>query len=157
MQYYGFQPDFVLKAALDQFSSARYADARTIAATHKNALVPALMDWLIARRPDSGMSAPDIISILTTHRGWPEAELLQLRAEQAFHALGPKGDSVLAFYNQVEPITVGGRMAFAGALREAGACRGGECARPRAMARLVAELQPGGDALRPLRQCVDEG
>ena len=66
------------------------------------------------------MSAPEIISILTSHRGWPEPEQLQLRAETAFHALGPEGVAVLAFYNQVEPITVGGRMAFASALREAG-------------------------------------
>ena len=37
-----------------------------------------------------------------------------------FHAFGPPGDSVLTFYSQVEPITVGGRMALAGALRDAG-------------------------------------
>ena len=66
------------------------------------------------------MSAPEIIHVLETHPGWPEPERLQLRAEQAFHALGPSGDPVLAFYNQVEPVTVGGRLAFAGALRDAG-------------------------------------
>lgn len=120
MQFYGFQPDFILKAALDSVTEGRYAAARNVAATHENALVPALVEWLAARRPDSGMSAAKIISILANNRGWPEPEQLQLRAEQAFHALGPKGDAVLAFYNQVEPLTVGGRMALAGALRDAG-------------------------------------
>ena len=83
-------------------------------------MVPALVDWLIARQPDSGMSAPEIIKVLQTHHGWPEPERLQLRAEQAFHAQGPSGEPVLAFYNHVEPLTVGGRLALAAALRDAG-------------------------------------
>jgi len=120
MQFYGFAPDLVLRAALDAVTDGRYADARAAAAKHANALVPSLVEWLIARQPNSGMSASKIIEILASHRGWPEPETLQLRAEQAFHAFGPTGDSVLTFYSQVEPLTVGGRMSHAGALRDAG-------------------------------------
>jgi soluble lytic murein transglycosylase len=119
-QFYGFAPDLILRAALDAVDDGRYADARAAVAQHKNPLVPALIEWLIAREPDSGMSAGKVIEILMSHRGWPEPETLQLRAEQAFHAFGPPGDSVLTFYTQVEPITAGGRMALAGALRDAG-------------------------------------
>ncbi len=119
-QFYGFQPDFKVRAALDAVEDGRYADARALAATHENAMVAALVDWLIARQSDSGMSAPEIIKVLETHPGWPEPERLQLRAEQAFHALGPSGDPVIAFYNQVEPVTVAGRLSLAAALRDAG-------------------------------------
>ena len=119
-QFYGFAPDFALRAALDSVNDGAYAEARQLAATHENPMVPALVDWLIARQPDSGMSAPEIIHVLETHPGWPEPERLQLRAEQAFHALGPSGEPVLAFYHQVEPLTVGGRLALAAALRDAG-------------------------------------
>ena len=83
-------------------------------------MVAALVDWQIARQSNSGMSAPEIIEVLATHPGWPEPERLQLRAEQAFHALGPSGDPVIAFYNQVEPVTVAGRLSLAAALRDAG-------------------------------------
>ena len=81
---------------------------------------PSLIEWLIARQPDANLSAAEILAVLESHRGWPEPERLQLRAEQAFHALGPDRDSVLAFYSQAQPRTVGGRMALAGALRDAG-------------------------------------
>ncbi len=119
-QFYGFTPDFALRAALDAVNNGSYDEARQLAATHENPMVPALVDWLIARQPDSGMSAPEIIKILKTHPGWPEPERLQLRAEQAFHADGPSGEPVLAFYHLVEPLTVGGRLALAAALRDAG-------------------------------------
>jgi len=119
-QFYGFAPDFTIRAALDAVAEGRYADARALAAKHENAMVPALIDWLIARQSDSGMTAPEIIQVLKTHPGWPQPERLQLRAEQAFHALGPSGDPVIAFYTQVEPVTVAGRLALAAALRDAG-------------------------------------
>jgi peptidoglycan lytic transglycosylase len=119
-QFYGFQPDFKIRAALDAVEDGRYADARALAATHENAMVAALVAWEIARQSDSGLSAPEIIEVLATHPGWPEPERLQLRAEQAFHALGPSGDPVIAFYNQVEPVTVAGRLSLAAALRDAG-------------------------------------
>jgi soluble lytic murein transglycosylase len=119
-QFYGFAPDFLLRAALDAIADGRYADARAAASEHKDPLVSSLIEWLIARQPDSGMSATKVIEILASHHGWPEPETLQLRAEQAFHAFGPTGDSVLTFYSQVEPLTAGGRMALAGALRDAG-------------------------------------
>ena len=120
LQFYGFAPDFVLRAALDSVSDGRYADARAEASKHPDPLVRSLVEWLIARQPNSGMSAAKIIEVLQSHRGWPEEEALQLRAEQAFHAFGPRADSVVTFYGQVEPLTIGGRMALAGALREAG-------------------------------------
>jgi soluble lytic murein transglycosylase len=79
-----------------------------------------LIDWFVARQPDSNLSAAEIVAVMEKSAGWPEPERLQLRAEQAFHALGPEGKAVLAFYSKTEPLTIGGKLALAGALREAG-------------------------------------
>jgi soluble lytic murein transglycosylase len=123
-QFHGFTPDFALKAALDAASEGRYTEARGLAAEHENALVSALIDWIVALDPSSDLSAAEIIEVLSTHQGWPESDRLLLRAEQAFHALGPDAESILTFYSLAEPRTVGGRLALAGALREVG--RAGE-------------------------------
>lgn len=119
LDFYGFAPDFALKAAIDAVAERRYAEARRMAGEHENPLAPKLIDWLVAREPDSGMSAAYVIEILNSHTGWPEPEALQLRAEQAFHAFGAEGEPVLTFYSQAEPRTVGGRLSLAGALRRA--------------------------------------
>ncbi len=119
LDFHGFAPDFALKATLDAVVGGRYREAGSMADDHEDPLVRKLVDWLVARESDSGLSAAYIIDILRTHSGWPEPETLQLRAEQAFHALGPEGEPVLTFYSQVEPRTVGGRLALADALRAA--------------------------------------
>ena len=159
MQYYGFQPDFVLKAALDQFSSARYADARTIAATHKNALVPALMDWLIARRTDSGHVGagnhldPDEPSRLAgagAAAASRRAGLPRARAERRF---GARLSTIRS-----SRITVGGQD---GARRRASRSRAQLRRRRRSRARYGATgrwLPSQAAALfSPLRQRVDQG
>ncbi len=118
--FYGFTPDYALKAALDAVSARRYADARALAADHADPLAPALIDWLIARETDSGLSAREIVALLNAHPDWPETQLLRLRAVQAFHALGPDDEAVLAFYSQTPPTTIGGKLALAGALKASG-------------------------------------
>ena len=118
--FYGFPPDFRLKAALDAMDAGRYAEARAMAASHPDPLASALVDWLAARESDSGMTAQEIIDVLQSHEDWPEPERIRLQAERAFHAVGPDGDAVLAFYSVATPRTVGGKLALAGALREAG-------------------------------------
>jgi soluble lytic murein transglycosylase len=120
LDFYGFAPDFALRTIIDSVMDGEYAQARSAAAKHPNPLAPKLVDWLIAREPDSGMSAAYIIKVLQSHAGWPEPEALQLRAEQAFHGLGAKGGPVLAFYRQAEPLTVAGQLSLAGALRQQG-------------------------------------
>src|SRR5688572_1125768 len=117
--HFGFMPDATLKAAIEAIQSQRYAEARAHVADHPDSLAIELVAWLIAREPDSGLSAAEIIAILTRRAGWPEPERLRLRAEQAFHALGPEGEAVLTFYRETQPRSIGGRMALAGALRAA--------------------------------------
>ena len=79
-----------------------------------------LIDWFVARQPDSNLSPAEIIEVVENHKGWPEPDRLLLRAEQAFHALAPDAESVLSFYSVARPRTVGGQLALAGALRETG-------------------------------------
>ena len=98
----------------------RYTDARALAAGHPDPLAAALVDWFVAREPESGLTAEQVIALMETHRGWPEPERLRLRAQQAFHAVGPDDDAVLAFYSATEPTTIGGKLALAGALKAAG-------------------------------------
>ena len=119
LEFHGFAPDLALKAAIDAVAEGRYGEARRLAGEHESPLAPRLIDWLVAREPDSGLSAAYVINILESHAGWPEPQTLQLRAEQAFHALGTEGEPVLTFYSQAEPRTVGGRLSLAGALRQA--------------------------------------
>lgn len=120
LEFYGFAPYFALRTAIDAVLEGRYGVARETAAALENPLGARIVDWLIARDPNSGLSTSDIIAVLQTHAGWPEPEKLQLRAEQAFHALGSEGEPVLTFYSEAEPLTVGGRLALASALRQAG-------------------------------------
>jgi soluble lytic murein transglycosylase len=120
LQFHGFNPDFKLKAALDAILGGRYDEARERARKHRNPMARELIDWIVAQREDATLPAADILTLLRSHQDWPDPERLLLRAEQAFHALGPNGEAVLTFYSQVEPRTVGGRLAFAGALRDAG-------------------------------------
>jgi soluble lytic murein transglycosylase len=118
--FYGFTPDNVLKEALDALSDRQYTEARALVAGHRDPVAIALVDWLVAREPDSGLSAPQILAILQSHPGWPEPDRLRLRIEQAFHATGPDGAAILTFYSVAPPQSVGGRLALAGALKEAG-------------------------------------
>jgi len=118
--FHGFAPDTRLKAALDALSAGRFAQALALAEQHGDPLVPRLVRWLVAREPDSGLSAAEMVQAILTYRGWPEPERLALRAEQAFHATGPSDETVLTFYSLTTPRTIGGKLAYAGALRAAG-------------------------------------
>ena len=118
--FFGFPPDPLARAALDAVTEGDYDAAERFASEHGDPLVASLVEWLKARDPSSGMSAADVISVIRSHADWPDADRLSLRAEQAFHALGPPAEDVLAFYSQTPPRTIGGRLALAGALRDAG-------------------------------------
>lgn len=116
-QFFGFKPDLPLKAALDAVNEERFMEARWLAGEHGDPLVKALVDWMVARNSDSDLTAREVIGLLKSHAGWPEPERLTLRAEQAFHALAPDPEAVLTFYSLTPPRTIGGKLAFAAALR----------------------------------------
>ncbi|MBA3519124.1 MAG: transglycosylase SLT domain-containing protein [Rhizobiales bacterium] len=116
-QFFGFKPDLPLKAALDAVNEERFIEARQLAAEHGDPLVKTLIDWMVARNSKSDLTAREVIRLLESHAGWPEPERLNLRAEQAFHALAPDPEAVLTFYSLTPPRTVGGKLTFAAALR----------------------------------------
>ena len=115
--YFGFKPDLALQAALAAVDGGSFAQARVLAAQHPDPLVKPLVNWLIARNPKTDLSPQELIQVIESHRGWPEPDRLMLRAEQSFHALGPPPNAVLTFYSRTPPRTIGGKLAFAGALR----------------------------------------
>ena len=57
VEFHGFKPDTTLKAALDAMIERRYTDARALAAGHPDPLAAALVDWFVAREPESGLTA----------------------------------------------------------------------------------------------------
>jgi soluble lytic murein transglycosylase len=118
--FHGFRSDTAFRAALEALDAKRYGEARKLAAEHSDPLAAALVDWLIARADDSDLQASEVLAVLARHPDWPDADRLRLRAEQAFHADGPSHAAILAFYGEAPPITIGGRIALAGALRQAG-------------------------------------
>jgi soluble lytic murein transglycosylase len=125
--YHKLPADPQLSAALDALDAGRYAQARALAAAHPDPLAALLIGWLIAREPDSGLSAAEMIGAMERYAGWPEPERLALRTEQAFHATGPDPASVVTFYSLTGPRTIGGKLALAAGLRDSG--RGEEARR----------------------------
>jgi soluble lytic murein transglycosylase len=117
---FGFVPDLQMRAAISAFDAGRFGSARALAADHADPVAAKLIDWMVAREPESGMSAAEIIKVIKSHRGWPEMERLRLQAERAFHATGPDNAAVLDFYTKAKPRSIGGRLALAGAIRDAG-------------------------------------
>lgn len=122
-----FPPDILMQTILGAVDDGKYGFARFLAATHSDPLVRDLTLWLIARRPDSSLSAAEIHEIEVSHSNWPDADRLAWRAEQAFFATQPDGPAILDFYSDRDPSSVRGRLAKADAL--AGADRGAEASR----------------------------
>lgn len=122
-----FPPDVLMQTILGAVEDGKYGFARFLAATRSDPLVRDLTLWLIARRPDSGLSAAEIHAIEVSHSDWPDADRLAWRAEQAFFATQPDGPAILDFYSDRDPSSVRGRLAKADALLAAG--RDAEAAR----------------------------
>ena len=71
----------------------RHTDARALAAGHPNPLASTLVDWLLSRvEPETGLTVEEgsvATQMETRSRLRREPERLRLRAQQAFHAVGP--------------------------------------------------------------------
>jgi soluble lytic murein transglycosylase len=117
---FGLEPASLLKGVLDAVKADRYVEARRRARLLENPLDKRITDWVIARAPNSGLSAEAILKIKASHAGWPKPDLLQLRAELAFINERQETKSVLRFFTTHEPKTTAGRIALADALMTAG-------------------------------------
>ena len=117
---FGLEPAPLLKGVLDAVKADRYVEARQRARRLKDPLDKKIADWVIARAPNSGLSAEAILKIKASHADWPDSGRLQLRAEQAFLRHAPGTKSVLRFFTAHDPVTSAGRIALADALMTAG-------------------------------------
>jgi soluble lytic murein transglycosylase len=117
---FGLEPAPLLKGVLDAVTADRYGEARQRARRLAEPLDKKIADWVIARAPDSGFGAEAILEIKASHAGWPDPDLLQLRAEQALLDRGAGTKSVLRFFTAHEPMTTAGRIALANALMTSG-------------------------------------
>jgi soluble lytic murein transglycosylase len=117
---FGLEPAPLLKGVLDAVKADRYVEARQRARRLKDPLDKKIAKWVIARAPNSGLSADAILKIRTSHADWPNLDRLQLRAEQAFLRNGPGTKSVLRFFAAHDPASTSGRIALADALMTSG-------------------------------------
>ena len=117
---FGLKPAPLLKGVLDAVKADRYVEARQRARRLENPLDKRIADWVIARASDSGLSADAILKVKASHADWPDSDLLQLRAEQAFLRDMPDAKSVLRFFTAHDPLTSTGRIALADALMTTG-------------------------------------
>jgi len=117
---FGLEPAPLLKGVLDALKADRYVETRQRARRLEDPLDKKIAKWVIARAPNSGLSAEAILKIKTSHTGWPEPERLQLRAEQAFLRDSPGTKAILRFFAAHDAVTSEGRIALADALMTAG-------------------------------------
>ncbi len=117
---FGLEPAPLLKGVLDAVKADDYNEARRRARRLDDPFDRKIADWVIARAPNSGLSAQAILKVKASHADWPDPDLLQLRAELAFINSGPDTRSVLRFFTAHEPTTTAGRIKLANALMESG-------------------------------------
>ncbi len=117
---FGLEPAPHLKVVLDAVKADRYVEARQRARRLEDPLNKKIAAWVIARAPGSGLSAKAILRIKAGLADWPDSDLLQLRAEQAFLKHMPSTKPVLRFFAAHDPITSEGRIALANALMTSG-------------------------------------
>jgi len=117
---FGLEPAPLLKSVLDAATAERYVEARQRARRLKDPLDRKIVDWVLARALHSGLSAEAILKVKASHAGWPDADRLQLRAEQVFLRDSPGTKAILRFFAAHDAVTSEGRIALADALMTAG-------------------------------------
>jgi soluble lytic murein transglycosylase len=120
---FGFEPDPQLKAALDAVTEDRYTAAVALSEEFDSLTNKRLIAWLVARAPNSGLTAEQILAVRASHEGWPEPEQLRLRAEQEFLRTRPLAREVVAFFAAESPLTMSGKLAYIRALDGVGRTR----------------------------------
>ncbi|HEX2256648.1 MAG TPA: hypothetical protein VHG92_08115, partial [Afifellaceae bacterium] len=123
---FGFEPDPQLKAALNAVSEDRYRDAVAMSEQFESLANKRLIAWLVARAPNSGLSAEQILAVRASHDGWPEPEQLRLRAEQEFLGRRPPHGEIVAFFVAEPPLTMPGKLALIRALDGVGRAKSAE-------------------------------
>jgi soluble lytic murein transglycosylase len=107
-------------------SEDRYRDAVALSESFESVLNKRIIAWLVARAPNSGLQAEQILAVRSAHEGWPEPEQLRLRAEQEFLKQRPLHTEIVAFFAAEPPVTMSGTLALIRALDGVGRTRTAE-------------------------------
>ncbi len=100
--------------AADAFALAKQKDwpaARSAAAD--NAALTEVIDWLYVSDKDSGASFADISGFLQSHPTWPEADTIELRAEQALAKSSATPATALQWFGSHPPHSGMGKILLA--------------------------------------------
>ncbi|MHA1189751.1 MAG: transglycosylase SLT domain-containing protein, partial [Alphaproteobacteria bacterium] len=110
---YGFAAAPALKGALDAIGRDNYRDAAARLRQLSDPMDRRLVEWFMARAPDSGVDHNYILAVQKDTPGWPEPERLQLRAELAILRKPYSDAEYVAFFRDTAPMTLTGRLAAA--------------------------------------------
>jgi soluble lytic murein transglycosylase len=123
---YGFPPADDLARALDDVTRDDYASALARAGKLDDPLDRKIVEWAVARAPNSPMSVARIQALRGTMKSWPDQDRLQLRAEQALIQSSPSPDELIAFFADERPMTQASRFALARAWKNRGSGEKGD-------------------------------
>lgn len=110
---YGFEPAPALKRAMQALEQNRYREAMTLAVNLDHPIDRRLVEWYVARAPNSGLSSDRILEILEENGNWPDPQRLRLRAEQAFLQTPHEDIELIRFFRGTDPLTTSGKSALA--------------------------------------------
>ncbi len=109
-----------LKLALQAVSKKRIGEAFAIRDKIKNRLDRKIVEWQIARSGNPGVSHAFISRFARSAGDWPDAKLLQVRAEIALSGERPSSNRILEAFARTPPRSQTGRLLYAKALLGAG-------------------------------------
>ncbi len=119
----------VLNEALKFAQKRQWSKARSTVALARNPLLTKIIDWAYLREPGEHASFSERTAFLAANPGWPSAETIRRRAEDAIDG-SDSLSSLNVWFAAHPPISTAGKVAYARALRA-----GGENDKATAMAR----------------------
>ena len=109
----------ILNEAMKSAQKRQWAKARSTIALARNPLLSKIIDWAYLREPGNHASFSERTAFLAANPGWPSADTIRRRAEDAIDG----SDSLFTlntWFAAHPPLSTAGKVAYARALRAAG-------------------------------------
>lgn len=110
----------IVKQALAAARRGRTSDATELQASLSDPLAQKLVEWMILRANDNGVSFARYARFLEANSTWPSSGMLRRRAENMLWTEKADPATVRAFFSGREPLGTRGKLVYARALMAAG-------------------------------------
>ncbi|MFL9823274.1 transglycosylase SLT domain-containing protein [Rhodoplanes sp. SY1] len=110
----------IVKQALAAARRGRTSDATELQASLADPLAQKLVEWMILRANDNGVSSARYARFVEANPTWPSNGMLRRRAENMLWAEKADPATVKAFFSGREPLGTRGKLVYARALLAAG-------------------------------------